>query len=171
MGDDNLELRSLLPEDAGSLEAAFAAIGWSKPASLFERYGAEQAAGERWVRVATWSREIAGYVTVLWRSRDPVFREADIPEIEDLNVLPAFRGRRIGWWLMDAAEAEIRDRASVAGLRVGLHSGYGAAQRLYIRRGYLPDGSGAVVDGKAVPEGALIPLDDEVTLRMRKRLR
>jgi hypothetical protein len=33
-------------------------------------------------------------------------------------------------------------------LGVGMHSGYGAAQRLYVKRGYVPDGSGVWYDDK-----------------------
>ena len=79
----------------------------------------------------------------------------------------AFRGSA----LMDEAEADARRTSDVVGLRVGLHSGYEAAQRLYVRRGYLPDGAGAILDGRSVSEGAQIRLDDDVTLRMTKRLR
>ena len=55
---------------------------------------------------------------------------------------------------------------------MGLHSGYGPAQRLYARRGYVPDGSGVVIEGVTVPEGATIRLDDQpvVTLRLTKTL-
>ena len=67
---------------------------------------------------------------------------------------------------MNAAEAEARKRAPRVGLRVGLHGGYGAAQRLYARRGYVPDGAGAVRDGRVVDEGEIGPLDDDLTLRM-----
>lgn len=164
-------LRPLSRQDAERLSAAFAAIGWSKPVSTFERYAEEQERGTRWLAVAELPDALAGYVTVAWSARDPVLRAAGIPEIEDLNVLPAFRGRGIGSSLMDAAEAEIARRADTAGLRVGLHSGYGRAQRLYVRRGYLPDGAGAVIEGEVVSEGAQIALDDEVTLRLTKRLR
>jgi hypothetical protein len=58
----------------------------------------------------------------------------------------------------------------MVGLGVGLHPGYGSAQRLYARRGYIPDGACVVLDGKPVPEGAKIRLDDAAVLRMTKEL-
>lgn len=161
-----MKLRPLQSSDAHSFEAAFRAIGWSKPAALFERYLGEQADGQRWVRVAVVAGEVAGYVTVLWESGDPELKRRGIPEIVDLNVLPDHREQGIGNALMDAGEAEVAGRAPRVGLRVGLHSGYGAAQRLYVARGYEPDGRGTSRGGEVVAEGAMVPLDDETTLTL-----
>jgi len=41
--------------------------------------------------------------------------------------------------LMDEAECEIVKVSLVAGIRVGMDPDYGAAQRLYIFRGYVPN--------------------------------
>jgi GNAT superfamily N-acetyltransferase len=133
---------------------------------------ADQETGLRSVYVAICEGQLAGYVTVLWTADDPAFRELGIPEISDLRVHPGFRRRGIGSALMDRAETEAASRFDRVGLNVGLHSGYGGAQRLYVRRGYLPDGSGVVLEGEVVSEGATIRLDDNpiVTLRMTKDL-
>jgi hypothetical protein len=95
-----------------------------------------------------------------------------IPEISDLRVDAEFRRRGIGTALLEWAEAEAASRSDRVGINVGLHSGYGAAQRIYARRGYVPDGTGAVINGTVVPEGATITLDDDpiVTLRLMKEL-
>jgi hypothetical protein len=37
--------------------------------------------------------------------------------------------------------AKTRGALSIC-LGVGLHNGYGQAQRMYVKRGYIPDGSG-----------------------------
>lgn len=42
---------------------------------------------------------------------------------------------------MDAVEALAAVTSDTVCLGVGLHSGYGAAQRMYVLRGYVPDGS------------------------------
>jgi GNAT superfamily N-acetyltransferase len=166
----SLRLRSIEPEDSEGLSAAFRAIGWSKPRERFDRYSDEAKAGTRWVRVAEWEGSLAGDVTLLWESDDPVLRREAIPEVKDLNVLPRFRCNGIGNALLDEVEAEARTRGHVLGLRVGLHSGYGAAQRLYVKRGYLPDGSGVWENGAPVEEGAKTQIGDDVTLRMIKRM-
>lgn len=43
---------------------------------------------------------------------------------------------------MDIAEEIAATYADTVYLGVGLHSGYGSAQRMYVKRGYIPDGSG-----------------------------
>lgn len=169
--DGDLEIRSLRAGDCPVLADEFATIGWAKPESQFEGYLCEQEQGSRQVWVAMWQDAVAGYVTILWESDDAAFREANMPEIVDLNVLPRFRGKGIGQVLLNRAEAAVALRSSQVGLRVGLHSGYGAAQRLYARSGYIPDGAGAVRAGAVIAEGAPVNLDDEVTLRLRKTLR
>jgi len=165
-----VEMRPLEEADATAFEEAFAEMGWSKPAAQFIRYFREQEAGCRTVLVAEWEGTVAGYVTILWESMDPIFSSRDIPEIKDFNVLRKCRRMGIGSALMDAAEAIVAERSPVVGLGVGLHPGYGSAQRLYVQRGYVPDGAGVVVDGNAVPEGSEIRLDDGPMLRMTKQL-
>ena len=48
---------------------------------------------------------------------------------------------------MDAAEALASEASDVVCIGVGMYPGYGAAQRLYVKRGYVPDGSGLWVPG------------------------
>ena len=166
-----IKIRSLEEPDADALAAGFAEMGWKKPRSQYVRYLEEQAAGSRAVLVAVWDGSVAGYLTIVWESSEPVFRAQHIPEIKDFNVLARFRSRGIGSALMDRAEAMIAEKSAVAGLGVGLHSGYGSAQRLYARRGYIPDGAGVVIAGESVLEGAEVRLDDAPLLRMTKILR
>lgn len=165
-----VEMRALEEADATAFAEAFAEMGWNKPATQFSRYLREQKAGRRTVLVAECEGTVAGYVTILWESSDPVFRSPGIPEINDLNVLLKCRRKGIGSALMDVAEAVVAGRSPVVGLGVGLHPGYASAQRLYVRRGYVPDGAGVVVDGRSVPEGSEIKLDDSPMLRMTKEL-
>lgn len=165
-----LHLRSLESVDAGKLSKAFADIGWSKPEAQFREYFREQEAGDRWVRIAEWDGALAGYVTLCWISGDPEFFRSGLPEIVDLNVLPEYRRHGIGSELLHAAEVEAATRATTVGLRVGLHPGYGAALRLYVRAGYQPDGTGASIDGEEVEEGAMVRLGDDLTIRMTKGL-
>jgi GNAT superfamily N-acetyltransferase len=163
-----LRLRPLRDEDARALSLSFAAIGWSKPETGFAKYLKEQEEGVRWARVAELDGQLAGYVTLRWESPDPVFRQVGVPELMDLNVLPQFRRGGVGSALVEAAEIEASGRGPTIGLRMGLHSGFGAAQRLYVRRGYLPDGAGAVLHGEVVAEGAAIVLDNDLSLRMTR---
>ncbi|WP_417419328.1 hypothetical protein [Hominenteromicrobium sp.] len=48
-----------------------------------------------------------------------------------------------------SVEALAAETSDTVCLGVGLHSGYGAAQRMYVLRGYVPDGSGVWYEGCA----------------------
>jgi GNAT superfamily N-acetyltransferase len=160
-------IRALGDGDPEVMSAAFTAIGWDKPVSQYEKYLAEQRAGERDVLVATVDDTFVGYVTVRWKS--PYF--GTIPEIQDFNVLPSYRRRGIGSGLMDAAEARVAERSAVVGIGVGLYVDYGTAQRMYVRRGYIPDGRGLMYDNQPVPPGETVRNDDGANLMFTKSLR
>ena len=167
--NDALQIRPLRAGDPEMISGAMTAIGWNKPLSQYERYLAEQAAGTRDILVATVDDAYAGYVTVRWESPYEPF--GGIPEIQDFNVLPELRRRGIGTALMDAAEALVAERSAVVGIGVGLYPDYGQAQRMYVRRGYLPDGRGLIYDGRQVPPMEMIRNDDSATLMFTKQLR
>lgn len=155
--------------DFTALADAFAT--WPKPAALFEAYRVAQSAGRIEVLAARVDDGVAGYCLVEWESSYPFFRAERIPEVADLNVLPARRGRGAGGLLLARAEELISTRSATAGLRVGLYADYGVAQRMYVRHGYLPDGRGVTVDGRIVAPGATIALDDDAVLAFTRSLR
>jgi GNAT superfamily N-acetyltransferase len=167
----NSIIRDLRESDAEPISLAFRAIGWNKPAEQYQRYWKDQQTGTRRVFVADVDGEFAGYITVIWSSGYPPFRHANIPEIQDFNVLPKFRRRGIGSQLLDAAEAHLSQRSAVVGIGVGLHDGYGAAQRLYVKRGFIPDGRGVVCHEKVVEQNAMVRNDDDLVLYFTKKVR
>ena len=65
---------------------------------------------------------------------------------------------------MDEAERLISARSPIAGIGVGLHSDYGAAQRFYVLRGYVPDTWGITSHEKRVAYGDVVPVDDHLVL-------
>ena len=164
------QIRSLSADDPPIISAAFDRIGGGKPVAQYQRYLAEEAAGRRFCLVATVDAQFAGYVTVNWVPTYPGFVEQQIPEIQDLNVLPAFRRKGIATQLLDRAEAEVARRSSVVGIGVGLHPGYNAAQKLYGKLGYIPDGRGITYQDRYVQEGMQVVLDDDLVLHLTKRL-
>ncbi len=166
-----LLIRPLLPRDPKDFEAAFAAIGWHKPASQYQRYLQEQSRDERLVFVATGSDgAFRGYTTLMWVSDYEPFKERRIPEIKDLNVLPHFRQRGVGTALIQAAERAAHQRHHTIGIGVGLTSDYGAAQRLYVRLNYIPDGRGIAYQGKPLTHGDQTTVDDDLVLYFTKKL-
>lgn len=165
------EIRLLEPADVEPVLAAFDAAGWPKRRATLERYLAEQDEGVRTVLVAVAGAEVCGYGTVCWEPDYPPFVAAGIPEIQDLNVLPRFRRRGIATRLMDEAERRIAERSDVAGIGVGLYDDYGPAQRMYVLRGYVPDGRGAVYRNLPVRGGETLRADDDLVIHLIKRLR
>ena len=157
-------IRPLQASDPPVIAAGFAAIGWAKPAAQYERYLAEQQADRRRIFVAWVDGAFAGYVTLVWEPDYAPFREQEIPEIQDFNVLPAFRRRGIGSALLDAAEAAAAERGRVVGIGVGLDPDYGPAQRLYVLRGYVPDGRGITWQNRTVAYRDQVLVDDELVL-------
>jgi len=165
-----VEIRPLRYDDIIPIAKAFADLGWNKPASQYEGYLSEQDSGQRLVLVANINENFAGYLTIVWESSYPPFRESGIPEIVDFNVLPKFQRQGIGTQLMDAAEKKIAARSSIAGIGVGLTRDYGAAHILYIKRGYLPDGQGISWNGKFCQYGDQVIVDDGLEICFTKKL-
>jgi ribosomal protein S18 acetylase RimI-like enzyme len=137
-----VNVRPLRLNDAMIMSTAFARLGWNKPESQYRTYLAKQMAGERDVLVAGWGGQFAGYLTIHGKSPYSPFAQAGIPEVQDFNVLPGFRRQGIGTRLMDLAEQQIAARHDTAGIGVGMYPDYGHVQRLYVLRGYVPDGRG-----------------------------
>jgi len=158
----------LRASDLAEVSSAVVALGGEKPRSQYERYLAEQDAGMRDCLVARCDGAISGYVTINWHSDYPPFRDEGIPEIQDFNVLPAFRRRAIGTRLMDEAERIVFARTAAIGIGFGLHHDYGAAQRLYVLRGYVPDGRGITTHGRRVNWGDEVKIDDDLVLYLIK---
>ena len=169
------QIRALIEKDIVAISEAFNQIGWNKPASLFAGYLKEQELGARIVWVAHVKDEFAGYITLKWQSGYPSFKEQNIPEIMDLNVLPHFRKMGIGSMLLDTAEKQAATKSKIIGIGVGLYAGedggYGPAQRLYVKHGYIPDGKGVTYNYEPTIPGNSYALDDDLVLWFTKKLR
>lgn len=168
---ETIQIRLLEEGDPSSIAAAFQQMGWKKAETLYQRYLQEQMAETRTCLVVTIDGQFAGYVTVNWRPTYAGFADLNIPEIQDLNVLTTYRRKGIASRLLDRAEAEVARRSSVVGIGVGLHPGYNAAQRLYVKRGYIPDARGITYRDRFVEEGEYVVLDDELVMHFTKQLR
>jgi GNAT superfamily N-acetyltransferase len=148
------------------ISAAFSDLGWNKPRSQIAIYLSKHQRGTRTVFVAFVGGDFAGYVAVVWSPSYPPFRATGVSEIHDFNVLPRFRGQGIGTRLMDEAEWKVSERSVVA----GIVPDYGAAQRLYALRGYVPDGKGLTSNGSPVRPGDEITDNDGLVLYLTKAL-
>ena len=91
-------------------------------------------------------------------------------DISDLNVLQNFRQKGIGSVLIEKYEELAARKSDFVGIAVGLYSDYGSAQRLYIKRGYTPDGHGATYNYEYVIPCKEYRLDDDLVLWFTKKL-
>ena len=153
------------------LESEFSSRAWSKPSGYFEKCFEQQVNDELTVLVSRSGEQLLGYLKVVWKPDYPPFRESGIPEVQDLNVVPASRRNGVATRLMDRAEEIISDRSPIAGIGVGLHPGYAAAQRMYVLRGYVPDARPLTYDNEYVSEGQSVRLDDCLVQHLTKRLK
>ena len=168
--DKDLTVRTMLPSDCQAFHQGFAAQGWNKPLSQFERYFEEQGEGIKKVLVAAWRGEAAGYTTLLPQAPAGPFAGKGWPEVCDFNVLEKFQRRGIGSRILAVAEDLASQTSGTICLGVGLHSGYGAAQRLYVKRGYMFDGSGLWYRDKPLAQYAPCAADDDLVLYLSRKL-
>jgi GNAT superfamily N-acetyltransferase/NTP pyrophosphatase (non-canonical NTP hydrolase) len=162
-------IRMMQDDDITTIVDSFAGWGWQKPAHIFQGYLQEQRENMRMVWVAFVGHTFAGYVTLRWQSSYKPFQEKEIPEINDLNVVPSFQGKRIGSQLLDKAEEVAKDRSAIVGLGVGLSADYGKAQQVYVNRGYVPDGRGITYRNEPLKFGSSVMLDDDLVLWLTKK--
>lgn len=158
--------------DIPDLERIALVVSSRKEPGYFERCLAEQDQGKRAILLAACNDGQAAAFGML--NRQPLytpFRRMGIYEIQDLNTDPAFRKQGLASAIITECENLARaENCTHIGIGVGLYAGYGAAQRLYIKNGYIPDGAGVVYDSQPVTPGEIRPVDDDLNLMMIKAL-
>lgn len=167
----DLTVRSMAERDIEKLVSGFAEQGWNKSYELFEKYYKQQELKVRFVLIAEQCGEVSGYVTLLANAITGPYAKRNIPEIVDFNVLIKYQNKGIGSKLMDVAESLAKEMSDSVSLAVGLHSGYGTAQRMYMKRGYVPDGSGVWYKEQPLEPYTECVNDDDLVLFFLKKLR
>lgn len=168
----DLIIRNMEPTDAQIFTDGEIAQGWNADIEKYETELRDQAAGKCVSLVAEYQHNPAGYVNVYFDSPWGSFGGRGLPEIVDFGVLEKYRRRGIGSRLMDIAEQIAGEYADTVYLGVGLHNGYGSAQRMYVKRGYIPDGSGVWYrDKPCTPYDTIYTNDDDLVLYLSKKLR
>ena len=112
-----------------------------------------------------------GSVLMNWAPKYRPFAVQGLAEVQELFVEAEYRQRGIGRAMVEYCEDLARDQGHTQiGIGVGLTGDYGAAQRLYARMGYIPDGQGVTYDRETVAKGDVRPIDDEMSLMLLKTL-
>ena len=165
-------IRDFVPEDAPVITAGEVAQGWvNQTVDKYVDRLRDRDAGRCISLAAECDGTIVGYINVYPDAQWGPFGGRGLPEIVDFGVLEKYRRRGIGSLLMDTAEAIAARYADTVYLGVGLHSGYGSAQRMYVKRGYLPDGSGVWYRNQVCPQYTPCCNDDDLVLYMSKKLK
>ncbi len=168
--DESVLIRAMEDDDIPLAVEGFRLQGWNKPAGLFASYLSQQRVGKRLVFAAFFAESFAGFVTLKKTAETGPFAGKGIPEISDFNVLMKFQRQGIGSLLMDAAEREASAITGTVSLGAGLHAGYGTAQRMYVKRGYIPDGTGVWYMDHPLMPYAECSNDDDLVLYLSKKL-
>jgi len=162
---------SVLNEQLAEIcEAGFHLMGpaQAKRTGKFRLFCKDQKKDLMVVFVAHADDKYVGHAKVVWDSDYPHFSKDRVPEIQDLNVLPAYRNQGIGTAIINACETQAFTRSNVVGIGVGLHPGYNNAQKLYPKLGYIPDGHGVHYGNQPVVERQTYIFDDDLVLFFRK---
>ena len=162
-------IRKMQESDIKDLSRGFISQGWPSREEILTRYFEEQESGEREVLVAEVEGAVAGYITILPCAKQGPFAGM-APELSDFNVFEPFQNQGIGNLLLEEAEKRVRLISDKVTLGVGLHSGYGPAQRLYIKRGYIPDGTGVWYQNHQPAMNAVCEDIGELVLYLSKNL-
>ena len=168
--DNELLIRDMEPADAQTITDEEIAQGWNADISKYELRLKHQAEGKSVSLTAVYLGNVAGYINVYPDSQWGAFAGQGLPEIIDFGVLEKYRNQGIGTRLMDTAERIASTRCSRVWLGVGLHSGYGSAQRMYVKRGYIPDGSGVWYRDEICTPYGECRNDDDLVLYLSKAL-
>lgn len=165
-----IRIRSMRKEDAQIIYETYRSYGWHPSIETYENYFQEQENKKRVVFVAEYQGNMAGICTLVIKPTEGPFADCGIPEIVDLSVFSNAQNKGIGNKLLDIVEQEAKKISDRVYLAVGVHSGYGQAQRIYVKRGYLPDGSGVWYQGKQLEQYVPCVNDDDLVLFMSKKL-
>lgn len=161
-------IRKMQEYDIKNLSQGFINQGWPGREEILARYFLEQECGEREVLVAEVEGAVAGYITILPDAKQGPFAGM-APELSDFNVFEPFQNQGIGNLLLEEAEKRVRLISDKVTLGVGLHSEYGSAQRLYIKRGYIPDGTGVWYRNQPLEMNDTIQNNDDLVLYLSKK--
>ena len=160
-------IRKMQQSDIKNLSQGFISQGWPGREEILARYFLEQKSKEREVLVAEIDGVVAGYITILPIAKQGPFAGM-APELSDFNVFEPFQNQGIGNLLLEEAEKRVKLISDKVTLGVGLHSGYGPAQRLYMKRGYIPDGTGVWYRNQPLEMNATIQNNDDLVLYLSK---
>ena len=170
--DEEVVIRDMEAADAQVFYDEYTAQGWHPDIEYYLMRIREAAEGKCVALTAEYQGHPAGSLYLYINAKEGPFKEKGWPVIVDFSVLMKYQKKGIGNRLMDAAEQIAAQHADNVCLGVGLSREYGTAQRMYVKRGYIPDGSGVwYQDKQCVQYETVCTVDDDLVLFLSKKLR
>lgn len=167
-----LIIRDMEESDAQIFFDGYTAQGWHPELDYYMMRIHEAAEGKCVALTAVYHGCPAGSLYLYLDAKEGTFKGKGYPEIVDFSVLQKYQRKGIGVRLMDVAERIAARHADTVCLGVGLSREYGTAQRMYAKRGYIPDGSGVwYKDKPCVQYETVCTVDDDLVLYLSKKLR
>ena len=169
--DENLRIRDMEPADAQILNDEYTAQGWHPDVNDYHMRMREAAEGKCVALTAEYNGKPVGNLYLYFDAQEGPFKGQGLPLIVDFGVLQKYQRKGIGNRLMNTAEQLAAQRSHTVTLGVGLCREYGAAQRIYAKRGYIPDGSGVWYQNRqCVQYETTCTVDDDLVLFLSKKL-
>ena len=170
--DEELVIRDMEEADAQIFNDEYTAQGWHPDINYYLMRIREAAEGKCIALTAVYQGCPVGSLYLYFDAKEGPFKGKGWPLIVDFGVLQKYQRKGVGARLMDAAERLASQHADAVCLGVGLCREYGAAQRIYAKRGYIPDGSGVWYrDQPCVQYETVCTVDDDLVLYLSKGLR
>ena len=169
--DEKLVIRTMEEADGPVFVKEYTAQGWHPDPAGYQMRLKAQAEGKCIALTAVYLGNPAGSVYLYLTVREGPFKGKGWPMIVDFSVLEKYQRKGIGSKLMDTAEQIASACSDTVCLGVGLCKEYGEAQRMYVKRGYIPDGSGIWYrDKQCVQYETACTVDDDLVLYLSKVL-
>lgn len=169
--DQTILIRTMEEPDPKIICAEEIKQGWHATEDKYRMRIADHVSGKAIALVAEYKGAVAGYINVYINPTSGSYANCGYCEIVDFGVLEKYRCCGIGTKLMDIAEDLAAKYADYVYLGVGLHSGYGSAQKMYCKRGYIPDGKGVWYNDQVAQPYQTYCNDDDLNLYFIKKLR
>lgn len=162
----SVEIRQATEEDVPTLYGLYKHIG-KKDDGYFE----ELLGKECLLLLAEKNKQAIGFGVLNFEPRYSLYKKLDIPEIQDLNVIPEERQKGVASALIESFETIALDQGvEYIGISVALTKDYGPAQRLYVKLGYIPDGNGVTYDREPIEARRSYSVDDDLCLMLVKQI-
>jgi GNAT superfamily N-acetyltransferase len=170
--DEELAIRNMEEVDAQIFFDEYTAQGWHPDIEYYRMRMREQDEGKCFALTAEYLGQPAGTVYLYMTVNEGPFKDKGWPMIVDFSVLKKYQRKGIGGRMMEVAEQIAAQYADTVCLGVGVCDSYGSAQRMYVKRGYIPDGSGVwYQDKQCVQYETVCTIDDDLVLYFYKKLR